>query len=238
MKNITTVCLMALLFCSCNKKTANNNYVNNDQMAAYSVIGLKQVVINTDLNAIYLPLTIAYNDYGQPRVQLSVTGLPPGITINSDFATSGYPTFSTTLVFYDTGFLSPANIGDYTAVLNVQNDSGETRAFPFDITVNRPDTCAGRYAGAYPASMDATASIHYADSIFMDTSVTNRIWFTNFAGTGKAVMGMITNCKVSIPSQTVGGMLFSGGGKLSAVAGYRIELNVKAGSNFYVLYMN
>lgn len=237
MKNIIAACLMVLLFCGCNKNTTNNNYIDNDHMAAYTIVGLKEIVLNTDLNKITLPVTLKYTNYSQRHVQLSVTGLPPGITINSDFANSGYPTFNTTLVFYDTDFLAPANIGEYTAMLNVQEDNGAIRAFPFSIRITRPDTCAGRYAGAFPTCKDATGSIHYADSIYLDTTVTNRIWFSNFGGSGKLVQGIITNCIISIPSQVVGGVLFSGGGKFNSGPPRYVELNVKVGEHFYLLNM-
>ena len=236
MKNIVAACLLLLFFNCCNKKETANNYINNDRLAAYTVDGLKDCVLSTDKKDCFMPVTIRYTDSAQRKIRLSVTGLPAGITVGDDFITSGYPTFSTNLHLFDTGFLAPAITGDYTAVLNVQSDNGASQQFPFKISIATPTPCTAGYVGAYYFCADEGGGPAYSDTIYADSSIVNKVWFANLGNKGKIVMAMMSNCYIFIPAQVVDGIVFYGSGQLRSSTSY-VDLRVKIGNEFRAITM-
>lgn len=219
----------------CKKSSSTNNYINRDTLSAYTVEGIGDMVLSTDSQSATRYITIKYTDSVQTQVHLSLTGLPAGITVGSDFDTVGYPTFYPRLKLYDTMLLQPATVGDYPINFNVTSASGQVKSYPFTLHIKLPDdTCVNTYTGIFPNCDNGITT--YADTVTLDAAIPNKVWFSNFNGEGLRVAGMVNNCLVSIPTQISAGKLISGGGK--NISGYRLRLNVKIGNSFYILGMN
>ncbi len=230
--------LLIIMYCSaCNKRTTVNNYIDNDHMTAYVVDGLRTIKLSTEQSSTNMQLAVTYENYNQKHVVLSVSDLPAGITIDTNFVKSGYPTFYTFITFYDTNFISPVKAGTYPVKLTVNEDDGTKREFPFDINVTEPDMIAGYLFGGYPTCKDETGSINYSDSVYMDSTVTNKIWFINFCGTGQLVQAMVTRWQIIIPYQQVGGMTISGASNSISGSLKHMDLTVKINNRFYKITM-
>jgi hypothetical protein len=205
------VCIILFLV-ACSKHGANNETINN-QVPAFTVNGITNATFTGTVTSVGLPLTVVYNDSAQEMVSLCLSTLPDGITIDSSWATAGYPTFSTTLTFYDTTSFG-ATPGTYNMVLSATGTKTGTKTFPFSLTVKTQPSCATTVTGSYLNCSSCSSAENFTDSVYADTGVTNKIWFINFDNLGVPVYGIL-NCKtdsIAIPTQTSGNYTFSGMG--------------------------
>lgn len=202
---------------SCTKPTVNN-YINSGT-PSFTVEGITNLTfINNNTYSASMYLSVQYNDSAQSLVTLSLSGLPSGLTIDTSWVSSGYPTFSTSLVIFDST-LAGATPGVYTVNLNATTASGITRSYPFRITVKAATPCTSAVTGKYNLCQTCSSSIYYTDSVYADGNVANKIWFNNFDNTGQKVFGLLTcsNGTITIPSQTIGSYTFSGSGSFGSM---------------------
>ena len=101
MKKIYLIIALTVAIASCNKTTNNTTVIT--PLPAFTVNGITDVTLTNGTSYyISMPLTVAYDDSTQETVTLSVSGLPAGVTLDSTWATTGIPTFSTVLSLSDT----------------------------------------------------------------------------------------------------------------------------------------
>ena len=212
------IVLLIGIMVACTKPTVNN-YINNGT-PAFTVGGLTNVVMTNGQGSsgiYYMSLEVKYNDSAQQMVTLSLSTLPAGITIDSLWNNSGYPTFSTTLSFYDTS-AAGASPGAYNMTLTAVSASGVTKTYPFKMIIKPEPSCTSMVTGKYVMCVNECNSTgYYTDSVYADPTVVNKVWFTNLGNTGQKVYANL-ECNLSeliIPAQTAGGYTFSGSGNIN-----------------------
>jgi hypothetical protein len=201
---------------SCNKTTNNTTGPVSPAFTLQGIHDVSFVNGSTSYYAYYqLPVTVAYSDSSQETVTLSLSALPAGITMDTTFIASGIPTYSTTLTFYDTT-QAGAIAGTYPITLTATGSVTGKKTFRFNIKVVAQPSCTtglvGKFFDCY--SSCSSTGANYADSVYADPAIVNKIWFTNLFGTGVKLYATY-NCnteEVVIPSQTVGGVNYSGSG--------------------------
>jgi hypothetical protein len=163
-------------------------------------------------NTISLALNVNYvaqSNAAQELVTLSVSGLPAGITMDTTWITTGYPSFATTLTLYDTT-AAGASIGSYIVTLTVTGASTGKKTFPFTLKISNAPPCTSTIVGKYYNCYTICTGIPFTDSVYNDPTTPNKVWFANFNNTGSAVYGTL-NCstmQLTIPSQTIGGITY------------------------------
>ena len=178
MKKITL--LVSLLVVIAGISCTKNYYNDNAAGASYHIDGLSGVTLNKDAPSRAMYLTVTYTN-GQPQenVTLSFENLPAGLyaTITNP---SGYPTFSSQILFYD----SSAAVGNYKASLIAIGDKTGRKVLPITIEITAPPECASTFAGGWNASNSCIGSSSYTESLSMDGTVFNRIKLNNFENSG------------------------------------------------------
>jgi hypothetical protein len=223
--------LLVVMLASCTRNTNNTTIIA--QLPAFTVNGVHDVTITNGYpyyyNQVSLPLTVQYNDSTQQHVTLSLSALPAGITIDTGWVTSGIPTFTTTLLFYDTA--ANATPGTYPITLTATGSVTGKKNYSFNLKVKPAPSCTSYLVGKYNnCSSNCLTPNGYADSVYADPSVTNKIWFTNFNNSGYAIYANY-NCAtnaLTVPLQTAGGTTYSGSGNAS-VGGHYMVLSVSKG---------
>jgi hypothetical protein len=210
---------------ACKKGDTVNVYTGS--MPAFIVTGITDVNLqNSGTIEAFLELSVQYEDSTQQQVTLSLSALPAGIALDSTWQKSGYPTFSTSLVFYDTTSAG-ATPGTYPMTLTATTASGAKKTYTFNIKVKAQTPCTTFFLGKYTNCQDlCVSSSNYTDSIYNDPTVVNKVWFSNFANSGHAVYG-IYNCNsevLTIPSQVVNGVTYSGSGDVFSVHSFNMDI--------------
>jgi hypothetical protein len=211
------ISLAALGLAACKKGTTVNVYTGS--MPSFIVSGVQNM---TFTNGAYystqtMSLTVQYEDSTQQMVTLALSALPAGIAIDTQWQTSGYPTFSTGIEFYDTT-TAGATPGTYPMTLTATTASGQKKTFSFTIKVNPEPPCTSIFTGKYVNCYNTCVGTgSYTDSIYADPNVVNKVWFTNFANSGHAVYGQYSCSteELTIPLQTVGSITYSGSAFIS-----------------------
>lgn len=241
MKRYLTAILILFLLPQCKKTNTTNNYITTNNMDAVAVEGLTSVEIRKGLAA-NLPLVISYNASTQQKVTLSVTGLPDGITSVFYGPAIGYPTFGTSLTLYDTSTSAPTIAGDYHAIFTITGETGYRRQLPFTISVLDYDDslCAAWLTGIYTAcKIDTT---HFSDTATADASISNKLWFSNFANRHIRINAIYDcdNRSFTIPTQIAGTDTISGTGNLITLpyGGYNFALYPIINGMAYSIYFN
>ncbi len=220
--SLAMVFMIILVSCKKNGTTNNITIVNTNGIPAFIVTGLGNItMINNTTSYSYIPITVQYEDSAQEMVSLSLSGLPAGVVMDTTWQSSGYPTFSTNIMIYDTT-AAGATPGTYTLTLNVTSPNRGTKAFTFTLTIKNPPPCTPSVVRNYVNCQNCSSGGYYADSVYADATVENKVWFTNIDNTHHLVYGMLScyTGVVTIPAQTVSGVTYSGSG------------------NFYSYYMN
>ena len=240
--------LAALMLAGCTKSTTNNNTTVIAPLPAFTVNGIHDVSIrNSDFGSFatnsYLPLTIQYNDSTQETVTLSLSALPAGVTMDTTWATTGIPTFSTTLQFFDTT-AAGATPGSYPMTLTATGSASAKRTYTFMLRILPAQSCTEYIVGKYN-NCNTGCGGFYADSVYADPGVPNKIWFVNFSKSGNKIYGnyICSSEQLTIPSQTVVGVTYSGNGTASgSSSSHFISLNitevVASGTNTCSISMN
>jgi len=223
---------------SCRKRdeVVNNYTTIGSSQPAFAINGISDLAFINEVNyGAVLSLTVQYMDSAQENVTLGLTGLPTGITYDTTWINSGIPTFSTTLSVFDT-MGAGVTPGIYPVKLTATTISGRTRSYPFNIKVQgMPTAFLGKYT---TCSYFCTPTSVYSDSLYVDASVPNKVWFSNFGNTGNKVYAMITAPEtMTIPSQTAGGITYSCTPSTLQLANHQISIQVHAGSSTCNLFM-
>ena len=242
MKYILLGCFGLITFTQCKKTATTNNYITTEHYAAWTVEGLRNITLSAGSSRVSLPISVNYYDSAQQKVKLSVGNLPAGITLSVDGPMSGYPSFGTTLYFYDTSSTAPSALGEYSAVLTAEGEKTGTKQFTFKITVTKPASCADKYAGIFNFCRVNWISGNYSDTISLDPVIINKVWLSNFANKGRKVYAFYNcdNAEFIVPDQVVGGMKFSGSGNgiNTGYGGYMLGFNISIDSVSGYIYIN
>jgi len=213
---ITVTAGMLFLVCAIAYTSCKKSYTQ--AKPDYVVLGIHTItLVNTGGmigtgNTTSLALNINYvaqSNAAQELVTLSVSGLPAGITMDTTWITTGYPSFATTLTLYDTT-AAGATAGTYTVTLTVTGASTGKKTFPFTIKISNPPPCTSTIVGKYLNCYSLCTGLSFTDSVYNDATTPNKIWFVNFNNTGSAAYGLL-NCstmQLTIPSQTIGGITY------------------------------
>jgi hypothetical protein len=200
---------LCLLISACKKET-NTTIINNIDttyaVPAYVISGLHDLhFINGFIDYGGLDLTVQYMDSAQQSVRLSLSDLPDGMQVVSNWTTTGIPTFNTTLGFFNDNSVTLP--GNYPITLTAMNDSGQQKSFSLNIKVDGiPTYLLGKYGNCKRWCSPTTT---YTDSIYLDPAVPNKLWFINFGDWGNLVYGYLTgNGTLNIPHQVSGGVTY------------------------------
>ncbi len=239
------MCLAVIAMGSCKKKSDNTTVTPVvPVLPTYTVDGIHDIVMSpSDMSMAILtmPITVQFQDSFQKQVTLSLSGVPAGIAIDTTWSTTGYPTFSTMLTFYDTATISAA-VGTYPLTLTATGAAG-TKTFTFNLKVLPANSCADYIPGAYSScSRSCISGPGYADSIYEDFSVKNKFWITNFYKTGQSAY-VYYNClthMLYMPAQAINGVTYFGTGTASGSTStnHHVVLNLSVGGTSCNVYMD
>ena len=231
---LLVVAIIAISACTKTNTTTNNYIPPANGQPAFAVYGITdQTFVNYFTTNGTMDLTVKYLDSAQERVTLSVSGLPGDVTIDTTWVHSGIPTFSTQLSLYDTSSTGAATPGIYPVMVIATTASGKAKEYTFNLTIKPlPSSVLGKYTNCY-AYCDST--LHYTDSLYVDAAVPNKIWFTNYAGSGHAVYGLLTGPygAITVPAQTIGGTIYTGSGNISLPHSINISISGSCALNMF-----
>ena len=208
MKKISlVVVLLVLIITGCTKKYYYGSEGNDNP--PYIVQGINDFSINEDSGPSVMGLSIMYQNSDQENVKVSLENVPAGLFTIIE-RPSGIPSFSSFIQFTD----SSATPGTYTVNLVVTGAKSGKKSFPFTITVTTTPDCRDEIIGTYSTSSLCSAGpSNYSSDIEKDV-VNKRIIIKNWENSGEQVFAT-TNCingQLTIPSQTVNGVTYSGNG--------------------------
>jgi hypothetical protein len=214
MKKCALFAILCLLIASCTKKT-DNYYAN--PTPSFAVSGLQDIRLEPNaITSASLNLTFQYFDSTQGVISLSLSGLPAGVNLDTNAILSGTPTFSTTLTFFDTSTSIQVAAGTYPITLTCYSSVVPEKIFTFNLIILPAQSLTASVIGKYGNSLNSCTGISYADSVYADASVVNKIYFRNFMNTGQTVYANVTTTSltsqqynIAIPQQTVNGYTFS-----------------------------
>ncbi len=230
MRKATLIAAFALTALAACKKTTNTTNLLGSPQPAFLVNGISDINLQNDLSTTSsLYLTVAYADSAQENVTLSLSALPTGIAMDTTWINTGIPTFNTQLMIYDTT-AAGATPGTYPMVLTATSSNGSKKNYNFNIKVKAAPPCTTNIVGKYYDCYNNCGGGYYADSVYADLNVTNKVWFTNFANSGHLVYGTYSchTDQMTIPAQTFGAVTYSGSG--TAYSHY-MSLSINNGSS-------
>jgi hypothetical protein len=230
---LTAVSLLSLFGCSKTENITNNIPVYN--YPGFTVQGITDVHILPDMYAVELPFSVSYHDSIQEKVELSLSELPEGIKINTNWLRSGYPTFYTSLSFFDTILLNPALPGTYPVTVTATGEKSGSKKYTFNIIVDDVAPITDSFIKVYPNCVVSGVTGSYADTLIKDPVVTNKVWFKNFANTGQSVAaifnGLPSVASITIPSQQINTYTFHGNGNANITTHiFRVNATVNGSS--------
>ena len=220
-KTLLILSIAAIAFgSSCKKKSSTT--VTPVTLPVYTIDGIHDLYMAANsytTGTVTLPITVQFQDSFQKQVTLSLSDLPAGITIDNRWSTTGYPTFGTSITFYDTSLLNPAPIGTYPMTLTATGPAG-TQKFSFNVKVAPQTTCVQDVIGSY-LSCYSSCNFNYGDTVTEDATSPNKIWFKNIGKTHSTVYALYrcTDQSFIIPAQSVNGFNFKGSGVVGSVSG-------------------
>jgi hypothetical protein len=207
-KILLTLAAGAWLFAGCRKEQGPPPEIG--------IYGLQEVTLyNTGFFVGSLPITVRYDDTmhaPQETVALEVSGLPPNVTMDTAWLHSGQTPLRTRILLYDTA-AERAMPGSYPIIITMHGSRSGTQTFTFKLTVVTPPACTGNLVGQYNFCLSYNEYLSYKDSVYDDPTIPEKVWFTNFNGTGKLVYAFF-NCSthyLEIPPQVVKGHSYWGG---------------------------
>ncbi|MCD6010461.1 MAG: hypothetical protein K0Q79_323 [Flavipsychrobacter sp.] len=180
------------------------------------IYGLEELTLyNTGFFVGSLPITVRYDDTinaPQETVALEVSGLPPNVSMDTAWQHSGQTPLHTRILLYDTA-ADRVMPGSYPIVITMHGSRSGTQTFTFMLKVVTPTPCTGNVVGQFNFCFSYNTFVSYKDSVYDDPTIPQKVWFTNFHGTGKQVYALF-NCYthyLEIPPQVVGGHSYWGG---------------------------
>jgi hypothetical protein len=248
-KTLLLFAFAVVAFASCTKTTNNttnktiiDTMVTGPSLPAFTVGGIHDITfVNGSVMETMIGITVQYADSAQETVTLSLSALPQGITKDTtNWITSGIPTYTTELLLLDTTQAGAA-LGTFPMTLTATGSLTGAKTFPFNIKIVPQPPCSAFLLGKYlNCSSSCGLGGLYTDSVYADPNVVNKIWFTNLNGTGLKIYGMYS-CNseaITIPTQTVGGITYSGSGDGFLSPSKTIFLNLFNGSISCSINMN
>jgi hypothetical protein len=209
------ISVAAFALASCTK--TNNNTTVIAPLPAFTVNGIHDItLVNGGFASGLLPITVAYSDSVQQTVTLSLSALPAAITIDTSWVTTGIPTFNTDLIFMDSTSDGAAP-GTYPMTITATGSLTGKKVFPFNLKIVAATSCTTGLTGKYQFASSSCTGI-YADSVYADPTVVNKIWFVSTQASSYKFYGRIScaNSSVTIPGQTINGTIYSGSGYFSS----------------------
>ena len=228
----------ALMLAGCTKNNTTNNITT--PLPAFTVNGIHDIsLVNGSSGFFDLPISIQNSDSSQETVSLFLSSLPTGINVDTTWITNGIPSFSTDLDLYDTTS-NGATVGTYPMTLTATGTKSGAKTYTFNIKVHAKPSCTTFLVGVYNNCTGCIGTL-YRDSVYADPVVVNKIWFTNFNNSGNRVYG-IYNCTtegITVPSQTVSGITYSGSGDgFGNSFSHTISVEINVGTSSCSLNMN
>lgn len=201
--------LLFMLFCIALSSCKKDN--NSTLPTTYRVDNI------TDMQLQYYPGSSTYLQYSvnyvgpiQETVTLSLSGLPAGISTDTESHT-GVPSFNTTFIITNDG---TAKAGTYTVTLNCVGSKTGAKSYTFKLKVLPAPQCTSTVTGTYTNGNDCMGN-YFSDNVVVDPAgASNRIYFNNFANLGVRVYADLTcmNNTLTIPRQYIGGHMYRGSG--------------------------
>ena len=224
---IIPLLLFTLLSCTKDNGTAT--------IITYQLEGLTDLTLNFHKPESFL---ITFNQKGtiSEKISLYFSGLPPGVSIDSNYVKSGTPDFSSFISFFaDSSQVSP---GTYTISLHCIGSVSGERIFNFKIILNKKTGCNQPILGFY-GNCNYNVSgklVKYVDIVAQDsTGNGDIIVFQNLGNLGGPVYGYLycDQDSIDIPVQYTTSWEIYGGGKFSY---HSINLNLLVSYNGIYFY--
>ena len=213
MKKISLI-LAFLLFSlfSCTKDNGTSS-----QIITYSLQGLTDLTIGSTNSASFV-LNFHATGNLHEKVSLSFTGLPSGITVDTNHISSGTPDFGSFITFTNDG---TTLAGTYNVTLHCIGSVSGERTFRFLITISSSNnSCISPLLGLYTNCNLPFLYSHsglYEDIVIPDPNgINNRIIFQHFDQFG--VLYADVNCSaqsITVPYQNESNSTFNGYGYYS-----------------------
>ncbi|XZF14753.1 hypothetical protein ACTHGU_01310 [Chitinophagaceae bacterium MMS25-I14] len=178
----------------------------------YRIDGVQDVKITAPYYSAYEQLSVNYVGKTQEKVTLSLSGAPTGCGMILS-ATSGYPSFNSTLSINDTA----AAPGTYPIKLTCEGSVTGKRSYTFNLTLPDLPQCTDFLLGTHSAYSTCSSSGSYTEYVTA-SGTRNRVILNNFGGMG-IQLALEANCQSSsytIPQQTINGITYSGYGYYSS----------------------
>ena len=190
MKKIYTWLLALSAFAaisSCNKK-------DSDPPGSYAVNGVHDISMYTG-TSYDLPVEFLFLSGSQGPVDISVTGLPTGVTASFSVA-SGVPTFQT-IIHFQAGNTVAAG----TYPIKIVGTSSVMSSKTIDAKLIIIGDCSTALYGVYNCT---APGINYMDTVISSGTV-SKIIFKNFGDSGNPFFGDVncSNSTINVPAQTI-----------------------------------
>lgn len=144
-RSLLVITALTLTVIACTKKTNYYTTPTTQTGNGYIINGISDVNIESR-DTVFMPIEIEGLNGEQPRLSLSISGLPADSSIVATFSnTSGYPTFGTELMI----MTNNATLGTLPIKINVNSDSGLVKSYPVNIKVVPISNCNGDLVGNY-----------------------------------------------------------------------------------------
>ncbi len=213
LKKYTNFIILLLCVSACRKIVNTANNLAASHSPAFTLQGLGDTSLSLKNQHGSVSFQIRFEDSVQERVTLTLANVPAGIKVGDGWVNAGYPTFNSKIDFYESDSVPPPIPGTYPVTLKATGEITGTKTFDFNLVVKNDNLCTEPLIGAYPNCSIRATGVHYYDSVYNDSLVHNMIWFSNFANTGKTVMGIFdcNNHSITIPHQVVDNFTIYGG---------------------------
>lgn len=142
---LSTALLAVLCFAACKKESSNNNTPANNN---YIINGVQNVNLKADSFAI-IGLTVEYKQGTQGPVDLSVSGLPTGVTAEFNPTASGTPSFGTALTFDADSRVAG---GTFPIKLNATSATMGNKSYDMNLVIEE-GPCWNRLVGTYSGTI-------------------------------------------------------------------------------------
>jgi hypothetical protein len=195
-------------------KTLDMNLNVTQAIPEYTIAGLHDVTIQQGVDD-QLSLTIQAASTIQERIDLSIWGLPAGVT--ADIGTSsGMPSYNSTIVFTD-HYGVP---GNYSIKLIAHGTLTGDITYSFNLHILQAANCGvlGFWSQGTTGCGNNT-TYQYTDNVTTSTAAANRIIFANFADMPYQVYADVdcANSTLTIPNQFLpNGIQVAGSGTFTA----------------------
>jgi hypothetical protein len=220
MKKYVLFIVTCFILFSCTKDSTTTGH-----LTTYRLEGLSDITLNSSNNN-RSSFILTFNQEGNinETISISFSGLPAGVTIDTNYAKSGKPDFSSYITFINDG--TAAN-GTYAVTLHCVGSISGDRTFNFQIIVTQSGTvdCIDQLKGLWTTCSDNYMTIdsphsyygyYYQCYITIDSTGGNKkVIFSNGIGNGTLLEAYI-NCSTDSLIFPLQPNNISGAGKFSS----------------------